>query len=317
MTQILKSKQDLSVNFISKEDFEVRFVRREDDTVIIYLSSHNGCNQACRMCHLTQTGQTSMTEATTYEMVRQAVQALAYYNEQIELGNQKPAKELHFNWMARGDPLMNLSVCQDWNNLSLALAHLGYIHGFDTIKFKISTIFPKDGYEPRWFGHKIEPEIYYSLYSVKEEFRKRWLPKAISTYDAAERLNDIRQQGGKVTIHSCFIAGENDHYEDMDRLVNWLFESNLLDVDFNIVRYNPYSYLQGKESDEDTLRWIEHRLNQFVTGRVQLVPRVGFDVKASCGMFVDNFNWKFGNVVAMPSQTIKLYPGCKTWGYKE
>ena len=57
---------------------------------------------------------------------------------------------------------------------------------------------------------------------------------------------------------------------------------------FNLVRYNPYSELQGKETPTDQ---IEQYLQALITSGefrdVRVVPRVGRDVFASCGTFVN------------------------------
>ncbi len=70
--EVLHSYEDKSVNFVFDNMLEARFVRRVEDYFIVYLSSHDGCNKACRFCHLTQTKQTSFNETTLEEYLIQA-----------------------------------------------------------------------------------------------------------------------------------------------------------------------------------------------------------------------------------------------------
>src|SRR5215470_2065768 len=98
------SELDASVNWVHRVDvgaIEARFVRRRADTVVIYLSSQTGCSQACRMCHLTATRQTDHRDVTLDEYVAQAEVVLEHY-QRVE-----PARTVHFNFMARGEPLLN------------------------------------------------------------------------------------------------------------------------------------------------------------------------------------------------------------------
>lgn len=61
-----------------------------------------------------------------------------------------------------------------------------------------------------------------------------------------------------------------------------------LRVDVNIVRYNPYSPLQGREPTEEVIRGLAELIRyELPESTVKVVDRVGFDVKASCGMFVE------------------------------
>lgn len=49
---------------------------------------------------------------------------------------------------------------------------------------------------------------------------------------------------------------------------------------------NPFSERQGREADYETVVMLDSLMRQSpnITGG-RVVPRVGFDVKASCGMF--------------------------------
>src|SRR5579871_5054408 len=99
------SSQDASVNWDRPADvgrIEARYVRRCPDYFVVYLSSQTGCAQACRMCHLTATGQARLRDVTHEEFIEQAETVLAYYRREAP-----PARTVHFNFMARGEPLAN------------------------------------------------------------------------------------------------------------------------------------------------------------------------------------------------------------------
>ena len=56
----------------------------------------------------------------------------------------------------------------------------------------------------------------------------------------------------------------------------------------NVVRYNPFGPGQGKESSEEVIQARFEQLKQvmLVPGS-RIVPRVGTDVAASCGCFIE------------------------------
>src|SRR5215831_14295477 len=90
-----QSNQDASVNWDRPADvgrIEARYVRRCPDYFVVYLSSQTGCNQGCRMCHLTATGQTRLRDATFGEMIEQAQVVLEHYRRQ-----EVQARSVHFN----------------------------------------------------------------------------------------------------------------------------------------------------------------------------------------------------------------------------
>lgn len=285
---IIKSKMDKSVNFIYPANnigkFESRFVRRVEDYFIIYLSSQSGCDQACRMCHLTATGQNKLENATLEDFIHQAKSVYEHYdNESVK------ANTVHYNFMARGEPLNNPVILKESGILLSGLEELGKARGLQN-KYLISTIMPKEMGETSLINifNEIHPEIYYSIYSTSEKFRKKWLPKALPYQKSLEMLKEWQDFTGKVPkIHFAFIKGENDSVENMIDIANSI-KSVGLKVDVNIVRYNPYSPKYGEESDIDIINRNTTILNDLILPEnIRIVPKVGLDVKASCGMFVE------------------------------
>jgi adenine C2-methylase RlmN of 23S rRNA A2503 and tRNA A37 len=278
------SQLDASVNFVKRADvgrIEARYVRRTDDYVVVYLSSQTGCRQACRMCHLTATGQTKLRDTTRDEIVEQADRVLEHYR------TQQPARSVHFNFMARGEPMLNHTLLHDSSALFDALWQRADALALRP-RFLVSTILPAEhGDRPLDdVFRRYHPEIYYSLYSMAPAFRRRWLPKAQPAELALDRLAAWQRATYKIIkIHYAFIAGENDSERDVHGVCDAL-ESRGLYAHINIVRYNPPSPAHGEEPPDDVL---ERNAAIFRTrlpkARVRVIPRVGFDVQASCGMF--------------------------------
>lgn len=279
------STLDASVNFTRATDvgtIEARYVRRTDDYVVVYLSSQTGCRQACRMCHLTATGQTALRDVTSAELFEQADVVLDHAR------SQSPARTVHFNFMARGEPLASEVLLTEADAVLDGLWHRGKAHGMRS-RFLVSTILPRqlgDRALEDVFD-RYRPEIYYSLYAVDEAFRRRWLPKALPVDDALARLASWQRHTYKlVKIHYAFIAGENDAEAQVHAVCDALEAHELL-CHVNLVRYNPPSDRHGAEPSEA----VVHRNASIFAARlphtrVRVIPRVGFDVQASCGMFV-------------------------------
>jgi len=234
------------------------------------------------MCHLTATGQTALRDVTLPELLAQADEVLAHYR------TQRPAQVVHFNFMARGEPLMSSVVREQSGELFDGLWHRASDHGLRA-RFLVSTILPAaHGEVPlEAVFDRYHPELYYSLYSMDPQFRRRWLPKAQPVDVALDRLAAWQRATYKlVKIHYAFIAGENDREADVHAVCDAIEARNLA-VHVNIVRYNPPGPRQGREPEASIL---ERNANIFrrrlVNARVKLIARVGFDVQASCGMFV-------------------------------
>lgn len=301
---ILKSAIDKSINAITPVAdggyYETRSVQREQDTLIIYLSSLSGCDRACRFCHLTQTGQTMTTPVTPEDYVKHATELFVLLSQS---GGLEGVETLHYNFMARGDVLSNQYFTDNFTLVFDGLTKLAK-EFLPTIKpkFKLSTIFPNDinfdhEYEfdvydvKTWIVDRIlnesektghDVEFYYSLYSLRPKFRKRWIPKAIDPEWIGQAFSG-RDKG--LRIHHALIAGENDTEEDVALIHDWLLRHDL-EVKLNIVRYNPYDSSCGEEANEESIQTyvnqmkLSHRITE-----AQVVTRVGQDVHASCGTF--------------------------------
>lgn len=281
----LESAEDCSINWTRPGEVgtvETRFVRRREDYFIVYLSSQTGCNQACRMCHLTATGQTRFENLDVNEICEQAEVVFEHYDSL-----NQPAKVVHFNFMARGEPLANPHFIDYNQELFQSLGAMARERGLYP-RFLISTIFPKSLHHDDLLDvfPIIHPDLYYSVYSLKEEFRSKWLPKAMSGFDGLRLLKKWQRYTKKLPkLHFAFIKGENDTEAEVRHLAKIVKDLDLR-VDWNVVRYNPQSseYVETEESRIYELTDVFKEI--LPETKVKIVPRVGFDVKASCGMFV-------------------------------
>jgi 23S rRNA (adenine2503-C2)-methyltransferase len=281
------SSQDASVNWDRPADvgrLEARYVRRCDDYFVVYLSSQTGCAQACRMCHLTATGQTRQRDATFGELIEQARTVLEHYRRA-----GPPARVVHFNFMARGEPLASKVILADADALLGELSRMAVALGLRP-RHLISTIYPRElgerMLEDVFVTH--HPELHYSIYSVSDRFRRRWLPKAMPPEFALDRLASWQRGTQKiVTLHHAYIAGENDGEGDVHAICDALEERKLM-VHVNVVRYNPHDPARhGVEPPEEVVeRNAQIYRERLPNARVAVIPRVGFDVAASCGMFL-------------------------------
>lgn len=292
---ILSSFQDASVNHVQASDdgghIEARLVQRTPDYFICYLSSHTGCAHSCRFCHLTATKQTMMTPVTLAGYLDQARVVLGTYRKRLAAG-QPAAERMHFNFMARGEALSNPDLLARSKELFSGLGQQAAELDLPA-RFLVSTILPRD------FDADLATVLgderslpYYSLYSINPRFRKRWLPKALPAERGLELLADFQARTDRnVVLHWAFIEGENDSVEDVEATLDAVEQAGLR-AKFNLVRYNPHDARHGREPGEAHLQHLFERISTRLTGMggqagSRIVPRVGFDVKASCGMFIE------------------------------
>lgn len=291
--QILKSSLDRSVNWTfpkGKGHLEARYVRRDLDHISAYVSSHNGCKMGCQMCFLTQLNQVWFNHATLEEYKQQFDKILDYYDQ----NNEQTAERVNVNFMARGEPLANKFVINAYPELYLQFEERALRSNLE-LKSNISTIMPHV-----MKGRKLSEilcgntEIYYSLYSTNQEFRKKWLPNAIDYNEALPMLAEFQTVSNKpITFHWAFIKNCNDSVADVQELVRVLKPYNFFGK-FNLVRYNPPPNLENtEEPSEDRLKELLELLKEAIydpNEKSKIVPRVGQDVYASCGMFVNDLS---------------------------
>lgn len=289
LEKVLKSSEDQSVNFIFQGDFEgffeSRFVRRCDDYFVCYLSCQSGCSQGCRQCFLTRTKQTRFIDADFACLRRQAEEVFKYYK------TQKPAKIVHFSFMARGEVFDNEYIMKEQGHIHgmvKTLSDLAYQYGLYP-RFCLSTIMPKalKGKNLATIFGATPVDLYYSFYSANEEWKKKWMPKAMNTDEALKILSNYQQYTRKIVrFHWPFIKDENDSISDVREIVEKIQEHNIR-ADFNIVQYNPYSAKYGEPSDSCIVsRNVQYLRMFFPESVIQVIPRVGSDVYASCGTFI-------------------------------
>lgn len=285
------SELDASVNFeVRNTDkdigfMEARYVRRIPDYFIVYLSSQTGCQQACRMCHLTATGQTKLRDVTVEEYLKQAELVLDYYK------TQAPAKLVHFNFMSRGEPFANKIFVDNADYILQQLANKAKELGLE-YKFLISTIMPKaiNNIELTdiFKNPDVYPVIYYSIYSLNLDFRRKWLGNALYPNHALAKLKEWQNVSKMpIKLHWAFIKDHNDKLSDVAGIVNAI-KSHELDVKINIVRYNPHESQTYEESNLETINSLVAFMRNIIgNSNVKVVDRVGIDVKASCGTFLN------------------------------
>lgn len=283
--RVLSSEQDRSVNFVEDQRFgsiESRFVRKCAEYFICYLSSQTGCNRGCTFCHLTATRQTSYDDVDLHGFLRQARRVLSHYH-----GEDTPAKFVHFNFMARGEPFASYSFLENADEILTELGKLAAFEGLAS-RCNVSTIMPLTTKKPlREVFRFAKPTIYYSLYSMDEAFRRARMPGAMDPREALARLKSWQDFSGQIVkIHFPLIAGVNDSVFEIGEITRAI-QAHDLRVDVNLIRYNPPTPDQGVESTPEVYADRRDMLERRLGGNVQIIPRVGFDVKASCGMFVD------------------------------
>lgn len=281
----LKSELDESVNFVRSTadggNFESRFVSRGGRHITVYLSSHSGCVKGCLFCHLTGDSQTFFIHASKEDYLSQAEVVLEHFKK-LPDAKKQGVDRVYFSFMARGEPLANKNILSDGDAILSSLASKAAKLGLLS-RSCVSSIFPKEMARRR-LGDVFQasrPVIYYSLYSLDQDVRRKWLPQAMDPVKALEKLTEFSDLTlVNFKIHGSIIKGVNDDLKTWDDICE-LLRSMGATPSFNLVPYNPHSESSGAPGNIELVRNVIED-NGF---DVKEKNKVGFDVKASCGMF--------------------------------
>lgn len=230
-------------------------------------------------CHLTQKGLTNDVNVSSNVFRQQVFFVLAA----ISKSGLVPS-DFHVNFMARGEPFLNPELSSEELYRAISLLIGSYWPG-KRIEFKISTIVPLE-IKIRDLPRPVD--LYYSMYSTSNSFRKKWLPKAMPIPLALRHLKYlVDTTGSRLYIHHALIRGQNDSVEDAQSCIDEIRQVLTVDypLNLNIVKFNTPDVDKWQETDdEQVVRYVD--VWKQAGFQTQVVNRVGFDVAASCGMFI-------------------------------
>lgn len=291
--QTLESKIDRSKNWLfsyGKSVLECRYVRRENamDKISLYVSSHNGCTMGCKFCFLTNQSQTSFKHSSLDSYMMQIQTVLDHYIKQTVIHPDETAKRVNINFMARGEPLANKIIVNQYQKFYDCVNRFVQTYGLEGFRMNISTIMPKTIQDRSLIDiFSDRPAyLYYSFYSIEDKFREYWMPNAMPWKSALDKLKAYQEVSGiPITFHWAIIKDHNDDPK-MFREMAQILKSYDFNAKYSIVRYNPHENSNSEEADDERRNEIFSILSPIMKSS-KIIPRVGYDVNASCGMFVN------------------------------
>lgn len=296
----ITSTIDGSKNWIipfKKSFVEARYVRRAPHYISAYLSSHNGCKMQCKFCWLTATDQKEFNHVEL-DLYKNQLHYILKHSKDIDKDKSKDIR-VNINMMARGEALANKIIINHYPDFYNSMNNMiQKEYGYKETKINLSTIMPNVIINRNLIDiFKDEPvNLYYSLYSINDQFRKKWLPNAIPWNIALNKLKDYQIiTSNPIAFHFALIENENDNLEDVKKMTDEIIKMKFDKTKFNIVRFNPHSSMnEYKETNEYKMDKIYKILQSVAndedikTNKSRIVLRSDTKTRSSCGLFVTN-----------------------------
>lgn len=281
----LTSTIDGSVNHVYPDGSEFRCVTRADHPTI-YLSSHTWCGLGCTMCHLT---------AMSGAMTPLAPSTIATRGLRLVSALPRAARtRINIAFMARGDVMAHPHVTDVMEVADI----VGRASRADFYKVTLSTVMPRMLLTGTAAGTRLgermvsmigryRPTVYWSAYSPDKDTRRTIIPRGLDPITAVAALAEWQRQTDQlVVVHHALIRGVNDAEHHPRGLIDLIAAAGL-HVRVNLVRFNPPPNSDMVEADDASYQ-THCRIYADAGFKCRVQPRVGFDVAASCGMFISD-----------------------------
>jgi len=259
----------------------------------VFASCSVGCPVNCAFCYLTTKG--FKYERLDYQEITSNI------NDAIEMELIRRPElmkiPMNISWMGMGDAWLDLDtisnvvsdVMLDWKNVLNfegvdISTTLPTISNRDITNIKdINKTLLDSGKLSVKEENRSHVRVFYSLHSLKNEVRKRLIPRTLDLHISLPYLEDLGKKFN-VIYHYMFLEGINDKPEDIDALIRY-FRAG--DKQLRILRYNKCPNSKFDES-RNFNNIIKKLLAEIPNLKVQISP--GGEVKAACGMFIMSNN---------------------------
>jgi len=109
--------------------------------------------------------------------------------------------------------MITSSIINNYDNVFKNIDNQVKSYGYGETKMNISTIMPYTVQDRSLYNiFEDNPvNLYYSMYSVNGDFKRKWMPNAIHYRKALDKLKefqDLSPLNPTITIHGAFIKGE-------------------------------------------------------------------------------------------------------------